>query len=224
MDLRKVSSQVEAKLSEIFSEELASGLAAREDSRAFGAMVEKRIVDNWKQICLDLGHIPLERPGKRTLYDVAFQSEGKIVGIDVKTKDLDSTSYSDGGICSVDNVLKFLANDGGVFLIAELGHNKLSGQGGKRNIVYIRVVPFIFFPSNMYRIENLGTGQVRFNSTIDEIWDEIDWNRDIIDFYNMFINLASEHYRRVSHTALNRIASLEAFRENGYQDFSFNRR
>ena len=42
MNLRRVSGQVEAKLSEIFSEELTSGLAAREDSRAFGAMVEKK--------------------------------------------------------------------------------------------------------------------------------------------------------------------------------------
>ena len=42
MDLRKISGQIEEKLSEIFSEELTSGLAAREDSRAFGAMVEKK--------------------------------------------------------------------------------------------------------------------------------------------------------------------------------------
>ena len=223
MDLREISSQIETKLSELFSEELTSGLAAREDSRAFGAMVEQKIADNWKQICLNLGHVPLERPGRRTLYDVAFQSEGKIVGIDVKTKNLDPTSYSDGGICSVDNVLKFLANDGGIFLIAELGHNKLSGQSGKRSIIYIRVVPFIFLPFNMYRIENLGTGQVRFNYTIDEIWDEIDWSRGIADFYNMFIDCANERYRRVSRDALNRIASLEAFRRNGYKNFSFNR-
>lgn len=59
MDLREISSQIESKLSEIFSEELTSGLAAREDSRAFGAMVEKKIADNWKQISADLGHSPL---------------------------------------------------------------------------------------------------------------------------------------------------------------------
>lgn len=32
MNLREISSQIETKLSEIFSEELTSGLAAREDS------------------------------------------------------------------------------------------------------------------------------------------------------------------------------------------------
>ena len=223
MDLRRVSNQVETKLSEIFSEELTSGLAAREDSRAFGAMVEKKIADNWDQVCSDLGYVPLERPGRRSIFDFAFQSEDKILGIDVKTKDLDSTRYSDGGICAVGNLLKFLANDGGMFLLAEFGHNRLSAQRERREIVYIRVVPFILLPSDAYRIENLGTGQVRLNYTVNEVWNEIDWDREITDFYNMFIDLAIRHYRRVSRDALNRIASLEAFRENGYKNFSFNR-
>ncbi len=224
MDLRKISGQIEAKLSKIFSEELTSGLAAREDSRAFGAMVEKKIADNWKQVCSDLGHVPLERPGRRSIFDFAFQSEGKIIGIDVKTKDLDSTRYSDGGICAVGNLLKFLANDGGMFLLAEFGHNKLSDQREKRDIVYIRVVPFISLPHNAYRIENLGTGQVRLNYTVNQVWDEIDWSRDITNFYDVFMELAIQHYRRVSRDALNRIAALEAFKKNGYKDFSFNRR
>ena len=120
MNLREISSQIEAKLSEIFSEELTSGLAAREDSRAFGAMVEKKIADNWKQICADLGHSPLERPGRRSIFDFALQSNDKIIGLDVKTKDLDSVRYSDGGICSVRNILKFLSQDDGMLLIAEL--------------------------------------------------------------------------------------------------------
>ena len=220
MDLRKISGQIEDKLSEIFSEELTLGLAEREDSRAFGAMVEKKIVNNWGQTCLDLGYVPLKRPGRRTIYDLAFQAEDRIVGIDVKTKNLDSTSYSDGGTCSVGNILKFLSKDEGMFLIAELGHNKLSNQSDKRNIVYIRVVPFILLPCNAYRIENLGTGQVRFNHTIDEIWDEIDWERDITDFYDMFIEHAINHYRQVRSVALDRIAALEAFKKNGYKNLS----
>ena len=224
MNLREISSQIETKLSEIFSEELTSGLAAREDSRAFGAMVEKKIADNWEQICADLGHSPLERPGRRSIFDFALQSNDKIIGLDVKTKDLDSTRYSDGGICAVGNLLKFLANDGGTFLLAEFGHNKLSDQHDKRDIVYIRVVPFVLLPRDAYRIENLGTGQVRLNYTVDQVWDEIDWDRDITDFYDMFIDLATQHYRRVSSDALNRIAALEAFKKNGYKDFSFNRR
>jgi hypothetical protein len=31
-----------------------SGIAEREDSRAFGAMVEQRITDDWTNICNDL--------------------------------------------------------------------------------------------------------------------------------------------------------------------------
>jgi hypothetical protein len=155
MDLKEISSQIELKLSEIFSEELTSGLAAREDSRAFGAMIEKKIADNWGEICSDIGHPPLERPGRRTIFDFAFQFGNRIIGIDVKTKDLDSARYSDGGICAVGNLLKFLANDNGVFLIAEFGHNKLSNQSDKRDFVYIRVAPFVLFPEDAYRIENL---------------------------------------------------------------------
>ncbi len=134
MDLRKISCQIEEKLLEIFSEDLTSGLAAREDSRAFGAMVEEKIADNWKQICADLGLSSLKRPGKRSIFDFALQSNDKITGLDVKTKDLDSARYSDGGIYSVRNILKFLSQDNGMLLIAELGHNKLSNQSDKRNI------------------------------------------------------------------------------------------
>ena len=107
-----------------------------------------------------------------------------------------------------------------MLLIAELGHNKLSNQSDKRNIVYFRVVPFTLLPCNAYRIENLGIGQVRFNYTIDEIWDEIDWDRDISDFYDMFIDIAIQHQRRVSSNALKRIAALEEFKESAYKDLS----
>ncbi len=51
MDLKAVSGQVEEKLSSLF-EELRSGISEREDSRSFGAMVEKRITDNWECICI----------------------------------------------------------------------------------------------------------------------------------------------------------------------------
>ncbi len=121
-------------------------------------------------------------------------------------------------------MLKFLANDNGVFLIAEFGHNKLSINSEKRDLVYIRVVPFILFPNDAYRIENLGTGQIRLNYTVNQVWEEIDWERNITDFYDMFIDLAIQHYRRVSSDALKRIAALEAFRANGYKHFSFNRK
>ncbi len=142
----------------------------------------------------------------------------------MKTKDLDSTRYSDGGICAVGNLLKFLANDKGTFLITEFGHNKLSTRGNTRDIEYIRVAPFIMLPQNAYRIENLGTGQVRLNYTVNQVWDEIAWDRDLKDFYDLFVDLAITHYRRVSSDAIKRISALEEFRNNGYQHFTFGRR
>jgi len=147
-----------------------------------------------------------------------------LVGVDVKTKDLDSTRYSDGGICAVGNLLKFLANDNGVFLLAEFGHNKSSERSERRDIEYIRVAPFVMLPQNAYRIENLGTGQLRLNYTINQVWDEIDWDREIDEFYDLFIDLSIQHYRRASRDAMKRIAALEDFRRSGYKHFTFGKR
>ena len=214
------SNNIEGELTPLF-EEIKSGIAAREDSRAFGAMIERRITDNWDTICSNLGFQSLPRPGRRTIYDFAFEADNRIVGIDVKTKDLDSTKYSDGGICAVGNLLKFLANDNGVFLIAEFGHNKASSKSDARDIEYIKVCPFVLLPKDAYRIENLGTGQVRLNYTINQVWDEIDWDRDITGFYDIFIDLAINHYRRVSKDAARRITALEEFKARGYRNFTF---
>lgn len=126
MHLREVSRQIEEQLSKLFNE-LRSGISEREDSRAFGAMIEKRITDNWGSICTELGYAAMERPGKRTIFDFAFFKNDQLVGIDVKTKDLDSKKYSDGGICAVGNLLKFLANDKGVF-----SHSGVRTQSGIR--------------------------------------------------------------------------------------------
>lgn len=120
--------------------------------------------------------------------------------------------------------MKYLANDHGVFLIAEFGHNKSSDRSGRRDIEYIRVAPFIVLPQDSYRIENLGAGQVRLNYTLNQVWDEIEWERDITEFYDLFIDLAATHYRRVSSDSMKRIEALEKFKANGYQNFSFGRR
>lgn len=222
MDQKYLSEQIEQKISGLF-EELRSGMSEREDSRAFGAMIEKRITDNWETICDELGYPALDRPGRRTIFDFAFMDGNRVVGIDVKTKDLDSTRYSDGGICAVGNLLKYLANDHGAFLIAEFGHNKASDRTERRDIEYIKVAPFFMLPQNAYRIENLGTGQVRLNYTLNQVWDEIEWDREINDFYDLFIDLAVTHYKRVSRDAMKRIEALERFKANGYKNFSFGR-
>lgn len=223
MDYRRVSRQIEEKISALF-EGLGSGMSAREDSRAFGAMIERRITDHWSSICKELCHRPLARPGRRAIYDFAFEAQGKTVGIDVKTKDLDSARYSDGGICAVGNLLKYLANDKGVFLIAEFGHNRVSDRKDLRDLEYIRVAPFIMLPANAYRIENLGTGQVRLNYTLNQVWDEIEWGRDEEEFYDLFIDLAIQHYKRVSRDSARRIEALQRFKANGYENFTFGQR
>ncbi|HNY25907.1 MAG TPA: hypothetical protein PKH31_00870 [Candidatus Sumerlaeota bacterium] len=222
MNLQQISENLCNKLCELF-EETRSGLAAREDSRAFGAMIEKQIAEHWDTICQSSDYIPLERPGRRTIFDFAFKIKNQIVGIDVKTKDLDSTSYSDGGICAVGNLLKYLANDKGIFLIAEFGHNHSSGKSGSRDIEYIRVAPFTLLPVDAYRIENLGTGQVRLNYTLNQVWDEIDWSRDMTGFFNHFTEIAILHYERVGRDAQKRIAAIRKFRQDGYQHFAFSK-
>lgn len=222
MNLRQVSRAIEQELIKLF-EELRSGIAAREDSRAFGAMIERRILDNWKAICKRCGFIPVDFPGRRTIFDFGFTVQEHIVGIDVKTKDLDTTKYSDGGICAVGNLLKFLANDKGQFLIAEFGHNQSAAKSEARDLEYIRVAPFVLLPQNSYRIENLGTGQVRLNYTINQVWDEIEWDRGIKIFYDIFTDLAIRHYQRVGRDAEKRIQAIQTFKRGGYARFSFAR-
>jgi hypothetical protein len=148
---------------------------------------------------------------------------GKTIGIDVKTKDLDSQKYSDGGICAVGNLFKFLANDNGEFLIAEFGHCNSKASRDARDIEYIRVAPFTMLPETSYRIENLGTGQVRLNYTLNQVWDEIDWDRSSNDFFDMFTELTILHYKRVARDAESRIKSIVKFKESGYKHFKFSK-
>ena len=220
MNLRELCATIESEISKLF-EELRSGISAREDSRAFGAMIERRICENWDSICTKSNFIPVDLPGRRTIFDFGFKVDDRIVGIDVKTKDLDSTKYSDGGICAVGNLLKFLANDRGHFIIAEFGHNLSSVEAQSRDLEYIKVAPFTLLPVTAYRIENLGTGQVRLNYTINQVWEEIEWERDMTKFYDYFTDLAIKHYQRVGRDALKRAESIEAFRNCGYAKFQF---
>lgn len=218
MNFQEISKKIEQEIEDLF-EELKSGISAREDSRAFGAMIEKRVAENWSEICKKLNYEYIEIPGKRTIFDFACKIDGKIFGFDIKTKDLDSTKYSDGGVCAVANLLNFLANDKGVFMIIEFGHVRSSEKNDSRDIEYICVAPFHCLPKDTYRIENLGTGQVRLNYTINQVWEEIDWHRPYDEFFDIFCDLAIRHYRRVGADAEKRIKSIEEFKKNGYQYF-----
>ncbi|MCF8464848.1 MAG: hypothetical protein K9G41_08405 [Flavobacteriales bacterium] len=165
----------------------------------------------------------MEIPGRRTIFDFACKVDGVLFGFDVKTKDLDTTSYSDGGVCAVGNLLKYMANDKGIFVIVEFGHNKSGTKNESRDIEYIRIAPFHTLPSNTYRIENLGTGQVRLNYTLNQVWDEIEWERSYPEFFDIFCELAVTHYKRVKSDADKRIQSIVEFKQNNYQHFKFGR-
>jgi hypothetical protein len=106
-------------------------------------------------------------------------------------------------------------------MIIEFGHERSKRTETRRTLKYIRVAPFHCLPKQTYRIENLGTGQVRLNYTINDVWNEIDWNRPYHDFFDIFCNLCINHYRRVKAVSEKRILSIEKFQENGYKNFRF---
>ena len=220
LDFKNISKVVENQLIKLF-DELHSGISAREDSRAFGAMIENKIINNWKDICEILQYEYIQIPGRRTIFDFACKIDEQLVGFDVKTKDLDSNRYSDGGVCAVGNLLKFLANDKGVFMIVEFGHCKSTEKNNVRDIEYIRIAPFHALPPDTYRIENLGTGQVRLNYTLNQSWEELEWDRPFNEFFDIFCDLAIRHYKRVKSDADRRIISIDKFIENEYSYFEF---
>ena len=218
--LKTYIKNIESYLDDLFSD-LKSGISEREDSRAFGGMIEKRITNNWESICASCKSQFIPNPGKRTIYDFACHYDNTFYGFDVKTKDLDEAKYSDGGVCAVGNLLKFLANDRAVFVIVEFGHSKASENRTLRDLEYIKLAPFHFLPEDAYRIENLGTGQVRLNYSINQIYDEIDWDRSLNAFFDIFVKLSIKHYERVGRDARKRIDAMKRFIDNGYTNFSF---
>jgi hypothetical protein len=64
---------------------------------------------------------------------------------------------------------------------------------------------------------------VRLNYTINQVWAEIEWNRDINRFYDYFTDLAIKHYQRVGRDAESRIQAIVAFKNCGYSKFQFGR-
>lgn len=193
----------------------ATELDAREDSRAFGAMLEARVADAWPEICAEIGAEVQPRPGRRTIYDLAFRRSGVLVGVDLKTTDLDAGRYSDGGICAVGNLLRFLVNEGAVFLLAEIAHR--GAPSASRRVTSVRVAPLHLMPTACLRIENLGTGQVRLDGTMRDAWADIDWDRTLEQFLAEFTTLAIQHYTRVAGVAQQRVRMLEEFRDAGFK-------
>jgi hypothetical protein len=221
LNSKRISRSFEEAFTVLFESD-RSILNAREGSRAFGAMIQARIEDNWSEIASRLGHVSRPKPGRRTIYDFACTLDGNLYGFDVKTKDLDSARYSDGGVCAVANLLRFMANDNGIFMIVEFGHK--IGKNSARSLEYIVVAPFHCLPFDEYRIENLGTGQVRLQSSLYDVKKSIKWDRSKHDFLEFFSGKAVAHYARVAADATHRISQIEAFRASNYSRFSATRR
>lgn len=106
-----------------------------------------------------------------------------------------------------------------VFVVVEVGHRIFGGDKSLRDIEYIKIAPFHMLPVDLYRIENLGTGQIRFNYPISQISDEIDWNRSLEEFFDLFVDLAIKHYEKVGEVSLERIDAIKLFKSNGYESF-----
>jgi hypothetical protein len=184
------------------------GLESQPDSRAVGAYAEQAIVDEWEEICAALGTKAHARPGRLTIYDASCSKGDQLIGIDIRTKDLDETRYADGGICSVANLLKLLLRDRGVLLIAEFSYRE---ESNSIRFSDVKTAPIHCLPLDGFRIENLGTGQVRLDKSVVLSYEEIEWERGINEFVQPFAGLAIEHYERVSAKADERAQSLRRF-------------
>ena len=219
LDLARTSLAIERSVSALFTD----GMDGREDSRAFGAMIERAVSDGWEIVCREASGTPLPKAGARSIFDRAMSIGGVTLGVDVKTKDLDDDRYSDGGVCAVGNLLKFMANDAGFLIVLEIGHKRDQAGPARRRVDYVHAAPFHLLPLDAYRIENLGTGQVRLNSSIADAWSRMEWKRPVDDFYEAFLDLADRHYARVAEDAKHRSDDLAAFKARGFKDFSFSR-
>ncbi|MCC7233383.1 MAG: hypothetical protein IT242_10590 [Bacteroidia bacterium] len=74
MNYEKISEKIGLEIEMLF-EELRSGISAREVSRAFGAIIEKRITESWENVCSNMDYQAIDIQGRRTIFDVACNSK-----------------------------------------------------------------------------------------------------------------------------------------------------
>jgi hypothetical protein len=203
--------QLCTELAALFAEAAArAAIGAQPDSRALGAYVERAITDSWEDICAAAGVKALPIPGRRTIYDCAFEDASTTFGVDISAKSNDETRYSDGGICSVDNLVRFLREGGREFLIAQFSYRQTDGGLALGRCT---VVPFRCLPEAALRIENLGTGQFRLNGALEKHVASVTWNRPMRDFLVTIADMAVSHYARVAAKASERAEAMANFRD-----------
>lgn len=195
---------------------------AREDSWAFGAAIEASVADTWEHLCESRGYRPEPRPGAREIFDLFAIADGVRVGVDVKTRNEDPGRYSDGGVCSVDNLLRFLAGASaerrGILVLLEVAHRKAAAGG--RFVSSVTAAPLHVLPVDGIRIENLGSGQLRLEGSLVSLIERADWGRTPQAFLEPFVEIARAHYERVAVDAMRRRERLDAFARNEHTGFS----
>ncbi len=209
---------------EIYFSDSNKFIGKREDSRADGAQLEKKLLSYWPELCTKLGSKFGGIPGNRTIFDVSHSFKHNFFGIDIKTKNLDPGKYSDGGVCSVANLLKFLEKNDTIFVILEIGHIKAKTGNAKRQILYaktapIHVMPFELEDKKVIGIENLGTGQVRLKFKMNQIYDNLDWKRSKEEFIEYLVELAIGRYSVFGIQAENRVDLSKQYKRGNYENF-----
>lgn len=187
------------------------------DARAFGGYVEAAALASWADLCDSWDVSPRDHPGRRTIYDASFEREGGVIGVDFRTKDLAGDRYSDGGICAVGNLLRWMVRDNATLLITEFGY---AIEDGLAAFSYVATAPIHALPLDTYRIENLGTGQLRLNRTIADSMEDVEWERSTAAFFDAFAVLCVSHYERVRARAEERIAAIDAFVASGFAEIA----
>ena len=212
--LKKILAEIDSSLTMLVVE---SDVREQPDARAFGAAVEAAVLRRWPDLCATWGVTPLRDAGRRTIYDAGFVDGGRQVGVDFRTKDLAEGRYSDGGICAVANLLRWMVRNDAILVVTEFGYMI---ERGAARFAYVASAPIHSLPLDVYRIANLGTGQVRIGRSIHASLEEIDWDRSPAEFFAAFAPVCIEHYERVRTDAAVRIAAIEAFVESEFTAIS----
>jgi hypothetical protein len=101
-----------------------------------------------------------------------------------------------------------MVTDRATLLITELGYTI---ERGVAVFTHVATAPIHAFPIEAYRIENLGTGQLRLNASVHACMADIAWERTFVEFFGAFAQLSISHYERVQERAAQRIEAIEAF-------------
>jgi hypothetical protein len=212
--LRELCQTIDETLTEFIG---MRDIAQQPDARAFGGYVEAAVLASWPDLCVVWCVAPLAHPGRRTIYDASFKAGDLVVGVDFRTKDLAKGRYSDGGICAVGNLLRWMVKERSTLLVTEFGYTIDDEIAA---FAYVATAPIHALPSETYRIENLGTGQLRLNASVRDILPTVAWDRTAEEFFEAFSGLCLTHYDRVRVGAAVRLAAVEDFVASGYTRIS----